>query len=511
MRHRRKIFLSIRAAALLASLLVGAHIANAQARLTYPELNTALQVKVPNQSFKNRTELINWLIGQVKTRKVDKPLTKDREDDLRQAGATEELLAAIKLNSPPPPKEVDTVVNLGELASRAVNLIKPEYTPEARQAGINGVVTLQLNLDEQGRVTDTKTLAGLPNGLTEQAVAAAKNSTFSPATVNGKPAKGLGTITYNFKINKIDVASTLALGDDYRNKSNCGAAIVEYSKVILVDTKQSKAFLGRGICYVINKSYDLAITDFDSATKLAPSDDQGFFYTALAYDYKGEPRIAAKNYEQAISLNRELEKWPLMECVFVDRRQVPRDELKDFGENLIKACNTSLQSAPEYLTSLIYLKRGIGFRLKQDFDRSIADLESSRRLYPRFAAIQPQLQISYNARGLAHYDKKEYKEAIDDVTAAINLNPQNPTPFVNRCAFYAYGLKNYDQAISDCSAAIRLNDRATMAYNHRGYAYEMKKNLTAAIADYKKALDVDPRNDTARSNLDRVQKASSKN
>ena len=166
--------------------------ANAQSRLTYPEVNTALQVKLPNQSFKNKSELINWLILQVKSRKVDKPLTKDREDDLRQAGATDDLIIAIKANSPVLPKvEAETIVDLGPLAGRAVKLVKPEYTDAARQAGVNGTVTLQLSLDEQGRVTAAKTVSGLTNGLNENAISAAMNSTFTPATVNGKPAKSV--------------------------------------------------------------------------------------------------------------------------------------------------------------------------------------------------------------------------------------------------------------------------------------------------------------------------------
>lgn len=483
--------------------------ADAQSRLTYPELNTALQVKLPNQSFKNKAELTNWLLLQIKLRKVDKPLTKDREDDLRQAGATDELIAAIKANSPPPPKE-DSVVDLGELGGRATKLVKPEYTDAARQAGVNGSVVLQLSLDEQGRVTSTKTVSGLSNGLTEQAIAAAKSSIFAPAIVNGKAAKSVGTITYNFKIDKINIPSALALGDDYRTKSNCNAAIAEYTRVINVDAKQTKALTGRGICYVMNKNIDYAIADLNSAVTLGQADDQTYFYLGLAYDFKGEPKPAIENYEQAIRINSALDKWPLMNCVYVDRRQVARNELRSYGDDIVKACTTSLGSAPEFLSSLIYLKRGIGYRLKTDFDRSIADLESARQLAPRYGAVQNQLQISYNARGLAHYDKKEFKEAVEDVTAAINLNPQNPTPFVNRCAFYVYGVKNYDQAINDCSAAIRLNDRGAMAYNHRGYAYEMKKDVRNAIADFKKAVDIDPQNNVARENLQRVQNSDPK-
>jgi tetratricopeptide (TPR) repeat protein len=230
----------------------------------------------------------------------------------------------------------------------------------------------------------------------------------------------------------------------------------------------------------------------------------------LAYDFKGEPKLAVENYDRAIKLNSALDKWPLMDCVYVDRRQVAKNEVRSYGDEIVRACTTSLGSAPEFLNSLIYLKRGIGNRLKSDFDRSIADLESARQLAPRFGAVQNQLQISYNARGLAHFDKKEYREAVEDVTAAINLNPQNATPFINRCAINVYGVKDYDAGINDCSAAIRLNDHSSMAYNHRGFAYEMKKDLGNAVADYKKAIEIDAQNNVARENLQRAQRSDPK-
>ena len=52
--------------------------------------------------------MINFLISAINQRKVDKPLTADREDDLRQAGATDDLIAAIKTNSPPLQKPIET-------------------------------------------------------------------------------------------------------------------------------------------------------------------------------------------------------------------------------------------------------------------------------------------------------------------------------------------------------------------------------------------------------------------
>ncbi|HKX83450.1 MAG TPA: hypothetical protein VJL58_04445, partial [Pyrinomonadaceae bacterium] len=79
--------------------------------LTYPQIITALNTAIPNDAFKTKSQLINFLITDIKRRKVDRPLTDDREADLRQAGATNELIEVIRANSPssrPTPTPVPT-------------------------------------------------------------------------------------------------------------------------------------------------------------------------------------------------------------------------------------------------------------------------------------------------------------------------------------------------------------------------------------------------------------------
>jgi tetratricopeptide (TPR) repeat protein len=49
-----------------------------------------------------------------------------------------------------------------------------------------------------------------------------------------------------------------------------------------------------------------------------------------------------------------------------------------------------------------------------------------------------------------------------------------------------------DQAIADFTKALELNPRAECAYN-RGYAYSLKGQWDQAIADYTKALELNPR------------------
>lgn len=63
----------------------------------------------------------------------------------------------------------------------------PSYTSEGRQANVEGVVKLEVTVDENGRVTAVRVLKGLGFGLDESAAAAARQWTFKPATKCGKP------------------------------------------------------------------------------------------------------------------------------------------------------------------------------------------------------------------------------------------------------------------------------------------------------------------------------------
>lgn len=62
-----------------------------------------------------------------------------------------------------------------------------KYTEEAKTAGDEGTVVLDLIVGEDGNVREVKVVEGLPHGLTEAAVAALKECRFSPGEKDGKP------------------------------------------------------------------------------------------------------------------------------------------------------------------------------------------------------------------------------------------------------------------------------------------------------------------------------------
>ncbi len=75
--------------------------------------------------------------------------------------------------------------------------VAPKYTLEARQAEVEGVVRVEVTVDEAGRVVNARVLNGLGYGLDEAALTAARASVFMPASRCGRPV--IGTIVLPFR------------------------------------------------------------------------------------------------------------------------------------------------------------------------------------------------------------------------------------------------------------------------------------------------------------------------
>ncbi len=92
----------------------------------------------------------------------------------------------------------DQTVDLGRLsASMATNLVAPTYSQTAKSLYLTGQVTVEVEIDESGDVTSTKSKDG-HRLLRESAEQAAKRSKFKPVIVDGKAMKSKGFIVYNF-------------------------------------------------------------------------------------------------------------------------------------------------------------------------------------------------------------------------------------------------------------------------------------------------------------------------
>jgi TonB family protein len=77
---------------------------------------------------------------------------------------------------------------------------KAKYTEEARQHNLQGTVVLSVIFGADGGLHNIRVLRGLPDGLTEKAIEAARNIRFRPAVRNGVPISVRMTLEFNFAL-----------------------------------------------------------------------------------------------------------------------------------------------------------------------------------------------------------------------------------------------------------------------------------------------------------------------
>lgn len=89
-----------------------------------------------------------------------------------------------------------------EVTRAALITFKPEpgFTEEARRDNVSGVVRLRALLTHDGTVEVVEVIKGLPEGLTEKAVEAAKKIRFQPAMRNGRAVTQSVLLEYNFNV-----------------------------------------------------------------------------------------------------------------------------------------------------------------------------------------------------------------------------------------------------------------------------------------------------------------------
>jgi TonB family protein len=78
--------------------------------------------------------------------------------------------------------------------------INPRYTPEARRHGVTGRISLRVTFGAGGQVEKVVAVSGLPDGLTEEAVKAARLMRFLPEIKDNKPVTVEKVIQYGFAI-----------------------------------------------------------------------------------------------------------------------------------------------------------------------------------------------------------------------------------------------------------------------------------------------------------------------
>jgi len=121
--------------------------------------------------------------------------------DIKSVDMSSQDVPLVTLDSDPPPapRPILKPVSGGVLNGTAVSLPPPLYPDAAKRMRTSGTVSVDVVLDESGKVVSAVATSG-PQILRDAAVQAALKARFSPTKLSGQPVKVSGVINYKFAL-----------------------------------------------------------------------------------------------------------------------------------------------------------------------------------------------------------------------------------------------------------------------------------------------------------------------
>jgi tetratricopeptide (TPR) repeat protein len=201
------------------------------------------------------------------------------------------------------------------------------------------------------------------------------------------------------------------------------------------------------------------------------------------YLWRGNAKFKLSDFSGAVadytsSLNRDPKNVDALQS-----RGLAYQMLGNYDEAL-KNYNTALGIKK---TAPLYNMRSTVLYSKEEFGQAIQDATAAIDLDRQFAK-------AYLNRGLAYHSMRQLNLAVADFDKFIHLAPKVPLGYDDRAAVLM-DLGKIGEAIEDYDRAVELDPNRAATYSHRGEAWDLKGDFDRALADHNKAIEIEPNAD----------------
>jgi tetratricopeptide (TPR) repeat protein len=148
----------------------------------------------------------------------------------------------------------------------------------------------------------------------------------------------------------------------------------------------------------------------------------------------------------------------------------------------IRACSRLISDIPG--SAALHKTRGLAYFRNGETDRAIEDYSEALRL-------DPKATETYYSRGRALLDKNAYTQAIQDFNQALVRNSKHSLARNGR-AWALFKLGDLTAALEEADQTIAADSKYAPAYDTRAHIYEALGKREQAVADFRKALALDP-------------------
>lgn len=187
-------------------------------------------------------------------------------------------------------------------------------------------------------------------------------------------------------------------------------------------------------------------------------------------------------------------------AVLSAKRMLPnawRDCERGAPGKAVDACQLLIESglAKDAELAEYHLLQGRALRDSGDFDQALTAMNTAISIATSSTA--------FALRGTVHYKKKDLERAIADYSEAIRRDPGNAEALNNRAWTY-YRLGRNREGLPDADTAVRLLGKEAFVWDTRAHIHAALGNRDAAIADFRKALSIDPDFADSKAGLERL-------
>jgi tetratricopeptide (TPR) repeat protein/S1-C subfamily serine protease len=118
--------------------------------------------------------------------------------------------------------------------------------------------------------------------------------------------------------------------------------------------------------------------------------------------------------------------------------------------------------------------------------QAIQDFSTAIRLNPRY-------EYAYFMRAYVYAQVKEFQQSLADYNQAISINPKDSLAYFNRAILKANKLNDIQGGLNDYNQVILINPEYFQAYSNRASLKDEKlADLQGALADYNRAILINP-------------------
>jgi tetratricopeptide (TPR) repeat protein len=247
-----------------------------------------------------------------------------------------------------------------------------------------------------------------------------------------------------------------------------------YSQVSEKNKKNAKTAYNSAVGSIRSMDFQVALTYLDAAVELDPELNEALIQRAKVKVELGNINEAMKDFALAGEKDPKNGEPDFYMAYLPFKYDTAKIIINRFNSSIIKG----------FKEPQVFYYRGLYYLLNKEYSNAIND-------FTKAIEYKANYYLAYHDMGCAKWALGDVQGALNDFRMAVDFNQKFDLAYNNMGRVKA-ALGNFEGAIADVGVAISLNPDFYVAYNNRGAAIYYLGHPDSAIIDFDRALTLQP-------------------